>query len=138
VVHAVLADRTTEDLRQLLRTNRLVQQAAAQADPERGRDGRLHDRSGRHYRPIEVLVVSPPPGHLGRLAAEVYQRRTAGLRLLGELDNFLIGRAIRGAGDAVGRRELLSYLLFDTEYFTASIEMGRQVAAAALETGWQN
>jgi NTE family protein len=136
VVHAVLADRTTEDLRQVLRTNRLIGQVVGQATGEGG--GRtLVTRTGRPYRPVEVLVVSPPPGELGRLAARVYERRTAGLRALADPDSFLIGRAIRGAGDDVGRRELLSYLFFDQEYFAASLELGRAAALAALSHGWQ-
>jgi hypothetical protein len=53
------------------------------------------------------------------------------------MDNWLVGRAIRGAGNAVGRRELLSYLFFDEEYFAAGIELGRRTAAAALSRGWE-
>jgi hypothetical protein len=53
------------------------------------------------------------------------------------MDNWLVGKAIRGAGNAVGRRELLSYLFFDEEYFEAGIELGRQTAAAALSRGWE-
>ena len=39
---------------------------------------------------------------------------------------------LRGAGDASGRRELLSYLLFDEDYFAESIELGREQAARHL------
>ena len=53
------------------------------------------------------------------------------------LDNWLLGQAIRGAGDAVGRRELLSYLFFDQDYFEAGIELGRRTAADVLRRGWQ-
>ncbi len=56
VLNAALADRTTEDLRALLRTNRLVAQA-----PGLRRPG-VHDESlGEPYRTIEVMIVSPPP-----------------------------------------------------------------------------
>ncbi len=44
---------------------------------------------------------------------------------------------MRGAGDAVGRRELLSYLFFDEDYFAESIELGRTVAAEAYARGWE-
>lgn len=132
VLHAVLADQTTEDLLTLRRMNRLVEQATQAGRPEL-----LTDRCGRPYREIEVLAVSPPPGELGRIAADVFDRRTSGLGRVREMDNWLIGQLLRGAGDAVGRRELLSYLFFDEEYFAASIELGRRTAAGVLSRGWQ-
>ena len=132
VMHAALADRMSEDLSALRRTNRLVAQAS-----DAGRPDLLTGRTGRPYRQIDVLAVSPAPGEMGRIAAEVFDRRTGGLRRLTEMDNWLLGQAIRGAGDGVGRRELLSYLFFDEDYFAASIELGRTTAAAALSRGWQ-
>ena len=131
VLHAVLADRMVEDLATLRRMNRLLAQAESA-----GRPDLLRTRSGTPYRPIQVLDVSPPPGALGTLAAQVFAQRTDGLGWLTENDNWLLGRLIRGGGDAVGRRELLSYLFFDEQYFTASIELGRTAAATALNTGW--
>lgn len=127
VLNATLADRTTEDLAGLHRINRLVAQASRSASPVA-----LTDRSGRPYREIDVLAVAPPPGAMGRLAEEVHARRTDGLGRLAELDNWLLGKALRGAGDGVGRRELLSYLFFDATYFSAGIELGARSAAAAL------
>ena len=132
VLHAVLADRTTEDLDAVRRTNRLVAQAS-----DVGRPDLLIGRTGRPYRQIDVMAVSPPPGEMGRIAADVFARRTGGLGRLTEMDNWLVGQAIRGAGDAVGRRELLSYLFFDEEYFAAGIELGRRTAATALSRGWE-
>jgi NTE family protein len=133
VLNAALADRTTEDLRTLGRTNRLVAQAEVL-----GGTGRLTRSTGEAYRRIEVMTVSPPPGAMGKAAADVFARRTRGAGRLSELDNWLVGRAIRGAGDGVGRRELLSYLFFDEEYFAAGIELGRAAARAALATGWES
>ncbi len=132
VMHAVLADRTTEDLRALRRTNRLLAQAGAQGAP-----GVLTRTTGVPYRTVEVMVVAPPVGELAELAATTWERRTRGLRRLTELDSWLLGRALRGAGDGVGRRELLSYLLFDEEYFAAGAELGRRTAEASLAAGWQ-
>jgi NTE family protein len=132
VLHAVLADRMVEDLATLRRTNRMVAQAEAA-----GHRGVLTGRSGRAYGVVEVMPVAPPPDEMGRIAAEVFARRTDGLGWLTETDNWLLGRLIRGAGDAAGRRELLSYLFFDEEYFAASIELGRRMAAQALAAGWQ-
>ena len=130
VLTAVLADHTVEDLLTLRRVNRLV--AAAR---EHGMSLPRPDRGS--YRTVQTLVVSPRPGEMGRLAADVFAERTSGLGGLREIDNRLVGRFIRGAGDGVGRRELLSYLFFDEEYFARSIELGRAHARAALELGWQ-
>ncbi|HET7397327.1 MAG TPA: patatin-like phospholipase family protein [Intrasporangium sp.] len=128
VLDAALADRTIEDLRALRRTNRLLAQTAPP------RHARLTARSGRPYRPIEVMTVSPPPGELGRLAAQAFERR--GLGRLAHVGNRLLERGIRGIGDGVGRRELLSYLLFDPLYFTDSVRLGRAMARAAYAAGW--
>lgn len=132
VLHATLADRTTEDLRSLRRTNRLVGAAAAA-----GRAGLLADSAGRPFRTVPVMAVSPPPGEMGRVADRIFRDRTRGLGRLTELDNWLIGRVLRGAGDGVGRRELLSYLFFDEEYFSAGVDLGRAAALASLAAGWE-
>lgn len=132
VLHATLADRTTEDLRALRRTNRLV--AAVR---EAGRPELLVDGGGRPYRTVPVMAVSPPPGAMGRAADRIFGERTRGLGRLTDLDNWLLGKALRGAGDRVGRRELLSYLFFDEEYFSAGVELGRSAAAEALGRGWE-
>lgn len=132
VLNAALADRTTEDLAALRRRNAMVAQVT-----EIGRPDLLTGSTGEPYRVLEFLEVSPPPGEMGRLAADVFGRRTRGLGRLTELDNWVLGQALRGAGDGVGRSELLSYLFFDEEYFAESIELGRKTAAAALARGWQ-
>jgi NTE family protein len=133
VLNAALADRTTEDLRSLHRINRLLGQAA-----KTGARNVFADSGGEPYRSIDVMAVSPPPGEMGRLAAEILERKTRGLGRVTEMDNWLLGKGIRGAGDAVGRRELLSYLFFDQDYFSAGIELGRRAAKGALAAGWQH
>jgi NTE family protein len=132
MLHAVLADRMIEDLRSLRRTNDFLRQALL-VHPSDSTSG----NAGQPYRPIEVLTVSPYPGELGALASTMYERTTRGLGRVTRMDNWLVGKFIRGAGDAAGRRELLSYLLFDKEYFSRSIELGRSAAAEALRTGFQ-
>ena len=131
VLHAALSDRTGEDLRTLRRTNRLVAQVSAA-----GRPDLLRGSAGGPYRHVEVMAVSPPAGALGRAAVDVLARRTRGLGRLRELDTWLLGQGVRGAGDAAGRRDLLSYLLFDPEYFDAGIGLGRRAARAALRRDW--
>ena len=132
VLHAVLADRTIEDLTQVRRINRLVSRVTAA-----GRPDLLAGRDGASYRAIDVMVVSPPPGEVGRIAADVFRHRTGGLGRITELDSWLIGKVIRGGGDDVGRRELLSYLFFDQDYFAACIDLGRRAASGVLAHGWQ-
>jgi NTE family protein len=130
VLTAVLADHTIEDLLTLQRLNRIVSYTQEH--------GLALPRAGTGvYRLVQTLVVSPRPGEMGRLAARVHAERTGGLSGLREVDNRLLGRFIRGAGDGVGRRELLSYLFFDPEYFARSIDLGRAHARAALQQGWQ-
>lgn len=133
VMNAALADRTTEDLRALRRTNRLLTQASTG-----GRENLLTNGVGHPYRLVESMAVSPPPDEMGALAADIFESKTAGLGRLTEMDNWLLGQLLRGAGDAVGRRELLSYLFFDEDYFAAGVELGRSSATEALATGWQH
>jgi len=133
VLHAALADRTAEDLRSLRRTNRLVEATAQQ-----GRAGALVDSGGRPYRTVPVMAVSPPAGAMGRAADRIFAEKTRGLGRLTELDNWVLGKALRGAGDNVGRRELLSYLFFDEEYFAAGVDLGRTAATQALARGWES
>jgi NTE family protein len=132
VLGAVLGDRMIEDLTALRRTNALLRQAT------RTSDNGLHLTSpdGRRYRPIEILTVSPPPGAMGQLAEQVFHTKTRGLGRLTQFDNWLLGQVLRGVGDGPGRRELLSYLFFDPDYFTKAIEFGRTTAVHALAHGW--
>ena len=133
-MHAVLADRMIEDLLAVRRTNRMLAQVAG-AGPHAAPVLRRAD--GTPYRTIHLMTVSPLPGELARLASDVAARTTSGLGALRETDNWLLDRALRGAGDASGRRELLSYLLFDETYFTESIRLGRAAARRALAAGWE-
>lgn len=131
VMNAMLADRLIEDLRTIERTNRLVRHAADNNMPP------LPSRSGGTYEKIRFATIAPAPGEMGRLATSVHDDKTGGLRGARELDNWILGRALRGIGDSTGRRELLSYLLFDEDYFEASLDIGRLAARAALESGWR-
>jgi NTE family protein len=131
LLSAVLADRMIEDLAALRRTNALLRQAARS-----GNGLHLTSPDGRGYRPIEILTVAPAPGAMGLLAESVFHTKTRGLGRLTQFDNWLLGQVLRGAGGGAGRRELLSYLFFDRDYFTKAIEFGRTAAAHALACGW--
>jgi hypothetical protein len=132
LLHAARADRTTEDLDALGRTNRLVGQAS-----NAGRPDLLTGSTGHPYRQIDVMGGVPTPGWDGTNRRGRLRRPDPGLGRLTDMDNWLVGRAIRGAGNAVGRRDLLSYPFFDEEYFAAGIELGRRTATGALSRGWE-
>ena len=133
VLHAVLADRLVEDLRQLRARNHLLAQLRALPGAAAVT---LHRQDDTPYRTIEYITVSPAPGELGRLAARVLADKTRGFGAVREQDNYLLGQLLRGAGDGPGRRELLSYLFFDEDYFAQSIKCGHHAALSALAAGW--
>lgn len=131
VLHAVVADRAVEDLLNVRRINRMVTQAR-----QAGVEEALTGSGGRPYRRAEVIAVSPPAGQLGALAEQVWQRRYAD-RWAVRRSNAILGRLLRVLGDGPGRGEMLSYLLFDEDYFADSIRYGRKAAVHALARGWQ-
>jgi NTE family protein len=134
ILHAVLADRLVEDLRQLRARNHLLAQVRALPG---GTPMALRRTDGTPYRTIEYMTVAPGPGELGRLSARVLADKTRGFGAVREQDNYLLGRLLRGAGDGPGRRELLSYFFFDEDYFAESIKCGHRAALDALAAGWQ-
>jgi NTE family protein len=116
VAHSVLADGMIEDLRKLRRTNWLVRQAA----------GPLRSLNQRQYKIIEYIAVAPPAGRLATMAHDAlnaahlplfHAARYRGLRDL-----------LRLGGAGPGRRELLSYILFDKGYAKAQFELGKSDA----------
>jgi NTE family protein len=118
-LHTILADRVTEDLIDLRTRNQLADQVD-------------------EYRTIEFLTVSPLPGKLADLAELVIsqKQRSWWRNLLAESDTYALERALRGLGEGSGQRELLSYVLFDDEYFSAQIALGDAAARTALSSGW--
>lgn len=118
-----LADRMIADLRDLRSRNRWAEAHIGATSP-----------SGRPYRSVELTTVSPQPGELAELANSVVAaKRRSWLRsMLRESDTFALQRLLRGIGQGGGPREMLSYVLFDDEYFAAQIELGRTAAEAVL------
>lgn len=79
------------------------------------------------YRPISYALVAPRRrGEIARLAEATFRRRYGGLRGLRDVDFAVMARAL-GAGNR-SRGELLSFLLFDSEFVAKLIEMGRRDA----------
>ncbi len=122
-LHSILADRVIEDLQELRTRNRWLEQGAAP-----------RSRTGREYHQVRVMDVSPAPGTLAQLAADVL--RSKGRTWWRETDSLALGRLLRGVGAGPGQQELLSYTFFDDEYFARQIALGQQAADRALARGW--
>lgn len=83
------------------------------------------------YKSIAYALVAPQRrGAIGRLANDVFERRFGGLRGLRDPDYAVISRVLGGRVRARG--ELLSFLLFDPEFVSELIDMGRRDAARWL------
>lgn len=54
---------------------------------------------------------------------------------LQESDLLALERVLRGIGEGTGQRELLSYVLFDEEYFNAQITIGETAASCPALLG---
>jgi len=136
-LHAMLSDRMIEDILAIRRINHLVDQFHRVAPTSDLQAMPRHGVPGSEYRRIEFKRISPPPGQMGEVAGKIAEDRARLLSAPTESDNFLLTRALRGAGNAHGYRELISYLLFDPQYFTESIEIGERAAQAALASPWE-
>jgi NTE family protein len=114
-LRAVLTDSLTDDLQSLGRKNRRVACGAAPG-----------------YGEVPYLLVDPPDGALADLAAAAFRPRS-----LPPDTYWVIGRLLDILGEGPGRDELLSLILFDPDYATAQIKMGRERAEQALALGWR-
>jgi NTE family protein len=116
VMHALLVDRMSDDIRALRRVNTLVSAGRSQAP------------SG--YRAIPNLFLGPPkPGLIGQTANDVFSRRYTGIhRPLSDLG--MLGRLLGGTRENHG--ELLSFVFFDREFHRALIDLGRKHASRVL------
>jgi NTE family protein len=120
-LRAVLADGLADDLQALGRRNRWV---------ERMRDTLPADAVP--YRSVPYLLVAPEDGRLAALAADAFRPS-----MLPPDAYWAIGRLLDVLGDGPGRDELLSLILFDPDYATAQVKLGREHAEQALATGWR-
>jgi len=131
-LHALLADGMIEDLRNLKRVNSLAKHLIDNGAPP------LLADDGHEYRRIPHLVVAPQHRQLADLAREVFRRKYKHWWQPRSLDYRLLDRLLAGGGESPGDDELLSYLLFDRDYFEEQFKLGRDDASAALDAGWQD
>jgi NTE family protein len=131
VLDGLLVDQVATDLRRMALINSFfVENAATTGTLHSPRAYRLA-RGHSPYRPISYALVAPRRrGEIGRLALQVFKRRYGGLKGLRDIDFLVISR-ILGANSRA-RGELLSFLLFDPEFTSALIALGKRDATRWL------
>lgn len=131
LMNAAMGSEVAEDIRILKTRNTLLAQAAQATGEVRHSDGTL-------MHPVPHMLISPQPGALSDLADEIIKHKTrTPWRAANNSVGLAIDRILRLMGNSPGRQDLLSYIYFDTDYFTEQINLGRQAARAALAEGWQ-
>lgn len=131
VLDGLLVDQVVEDLRRLATINAFFIEDAATGGSRAARAYRT-SRGRTPYRKVSYAVVAPAEhGAIGRMADELLARRYGGLRGLRELDFALLGRLAGGHGSVRG--ELLSFLLFDTDFARVLIDAGQADARRWLD-----
>ncbi len=130
LLEATMGNEVAEDIR-LLRTRNLMLAQAIEAQAE------VRHSDGTVMGVIPYMVVSPQPGQLRDIAADVVRTKTRSP--LGALTNSVsltLNRSLRALGSSPGYWELFSYLFFDSDYFEAQIEAGIAAADEAIAAGW--
>ncbi|MBD8870898.1 patatin-like phospholipase family protein [Nocardioides donggukensis] len=125
---AVMDDPLRHDLRRLAETNELAADAGLAEHLSRHRTG----RGQAAYRTVPYAAVAPLSGEdLSRVAMEVYRANHGTLRrTLGDPDLQMMHRML--GSDSPLQGELLSYLLFDPDFFDAASDLGRRDARSWL------
>jgi NTE family protein len=126
VIDGLLVDQVGTDLRRLAAINSFFAEDASVGTSRAARAYRLA-RGHAPYRPISYALVSPRRrGDIGRLADTVFERRFGGARGMLDPDYVLLSRVL--GGRTRSRGELLSFLMFDSEFTEALIEMAQRDA----------
>lgn len=120
VLQATLNDSVIEDLHSLVRVNALISSSERETLGER-----------RRYR--YIFAGPTQHGTLGRAAADVLRDRYGGpLRALS--DFAVLDRLLGRQGSQAA--ELQSYLLFDSDFLTRLIDLGKEAGERAWRRGW--
>ncbi|HEY5343478.1 MAG TPA: patatin-like phospholipase family protein [Solirubrobacteraceae bacterium] len=127
-LHGTLVDPLSEDMRMLGNVNEFFAGGDGASAATRYR----HARGKPPYRRVPYIFIAPERrGIVGELASEVFRARYSGLKGLRSPDFPLLDRLL--GSDSPSHGELLSYLLFDSEFIEALIDLGRADA-----TRWLN
>jgi NTE family protein len=126
---AVMADPLRHDLHRLAEVNAMTEDADLAPVIERHRAA----RGMPTYRTVPFAAVAPVDGEeLSRIAMEVFRANHGSLRgTLGDPDLQIMHRLL--GSDSPLQGELLSYLLFDRDFFDAASELGRRDALRWVE-----
>lgn len=126
---AVMDDPLRHDLRRLAEFNTLAEDAELAPALRRHREARGQPA----YRTVPYVAVAPEDGEeLARAAMQVFRANHGSLRrTLGDPDMQIIHRLL--GSDSPLQGELLSYLLFDPDFFDAASELGRRDARRWVE-----
>ncbi|QBR93665.1 patatin [Nocardioides euryhalodurans] len=126
---AVMDDPLRHDLRRLTDLNGLTGDAELAPILERHRAARGRDA----YRTVPYVAVAPEDGEeLARTAIQVFRANHGSLmRTLGDPDLQIVHRLL--GSDSPLQGELLSYLLFDPDFFAAAAAFGRRDALRWVE-----
>lgn len=131
LLNAMIDDALRRDVRRLGEVNGL-----AEADEGEHREALHRYRAARGLRPFRTVpyaVVTPGGGsEIPELALEVYRRRHGRKRALLRDPDFQVLHRLLG-GDSPLQGELLSFLLFDGEYFDRLVEIGSSDARQWLD-----
>ena len=126
---AVMDDPLRHDLRRLAELNVMTSDPELAPVLERHREAR--DKSA--YRTIPYIAVAPEDGtELARTAMEVFRANHGSLlRTFGDPDLQVMHRLL--GSDSPLQGELLSYLMFDPDFFAAASEFGHRDAVRWVE-----
>jgi NTE family protein len=126
---AVMDDPRRHDLRRLVELNAMTEDPGLAPLLDRHREAR--DRSA--YRTVPYVAIAPEDGNeLARNAMEIFRTNHGSLlRTLADPDLQIMHRLL--GSDSPLQGELLSYLLFDADFFAAASDMGRRDASRWVE-----
>ena len=126
VLDGLLVDQVGHDLRRVAAINSFFVENHSTGPIGSPRTYRIA-RGLAPYRPISYALVAPRRrGEIGRLAETTFKQRYGGLRGIRNVDFGVMARALGSAHRSRG--ELLSFLLFDEQFISALIEMGKRDA----------